>query len=321
MDLLLDGLTKTLTSGYAAGALGLRHALEAFRDNPPRTPSKTPERRWLWLACRNAVAILDDELLYVLAGRDVQLAREAGALATLPAALNFLSLTSVLMGELARAGELATEATAITQATGGVPLRHARIMLSAWRGDQAETTALNAIIAKEAPTPTRARRSPWPSTRWQCSTTGWATIRSRRTPRHGRASPTNCRSAAGPTRAHRGCCPRRRAGTSGARAGAAQLPGVCLRTSWALGLAARSRALTSTGPAAEEQYREAIERLAKSRMAGYLARAHLVYGEWLRREGRRQDAREQTPHRPPTAVGDGHGGVRRAGRPRVARHR
>jgi DNA-binding CsgD family transcriptional regulator len=64
-------------------------------------------------------------------------------------------------------------------------------------------------------------------------------------------------------------------------------------TPWALGLAARSRALTSTGPAAEEHYLEAIERLRNCRIATHLARTHLVYGEWLRREGRRQDARDQ----------------------------
>src|SRR5690606_10085912 len=76
-------------------------------------------------------------------------------------------------------------------------------------------------------------------------------------------------------------------------------------TGWALGLAARSRALLRTGPAAEEHYREAIERLRGCRMAVYLARTHLVYGEWLRRDGRRQDAREQlrTAHQMLTDMG------------------
>ena len=64
-------------------------------------------------------------------------------------------------------------------------------------------------------------------------------------------------------------------------------------TDWALGIEARSRALLSDGPAADKLYREAIERLGRSRIAVHVARAHLVYGEWLRREQRRIDAREQ----------------------------
>ncbi|WP_207928765.1 hypothetical protein [Actinomadura sp. 6K520] len=111
-DLLLDGLATALTRGYAAGAPGLRRALEAFRDSPHADPRQDRGKdRWLWLAGRNAVAIFDEDLVEILARRNVQLARESGALATLPAALSFLSISSVLMGELARADELATEAT------------------------------------------------------------------------------------------------------------------------------------------------------------------------------------------------------------------
>jgi DNA-binding CsgD family transcriptional regulator len=64
-------------------------------------------------------------------------------------------------------------------------------------------------------------------------------------------------------------------------------------TDWALGLEARSRALLTSGPSAEALYREAVERLTGGRIAPHLARAQLVYGEWLRREQRRLDAREQ----------------------------
>jgi DNA-binding CsgD family transcriptional regulator len=64
-------------------------------------------------------------------------------------------------------------------------------------------------------------------------------------------------------------------------------------TDWGLGIEARSLALLSEGEVADGRYRLAVERLTRTRMRGELARAHLLYGEWLRRERRRVDAREQ----------------------------
>ncbi|MEE6295871.1 ATP-binding protein [Georgenia wangjunii] len=307
VDLLLDSLATTLTRGYAAGAPGLRRALESFRDSSHTGLGQ--DRRndgWLWLAGRNAVAILDDELLYTLASRNVQLARDAGALATLPTALNLLSITSVLMGELSRAGELAAEATAITQATGGVQLRHAHVILGAWRGDQAETTALSAVTAQDAAYPdgsTDASQAQYALAVLHNGLGNYpaaqeAASRACRSPELALSSASlpefieACVRAGHPERATSALEQfRSRARASG--------------TSWALGMAACSQALMGTGSAAEDQYREAIEQLRYSRMGGYLARTHLVYGEWLRREGRRRDARDQlrTAHQLLTDMG------------------
>ncbi|GAB2603130.1 ATP-binding protein [Pseudactinotalea suaedae] len=303
VDLLLDGLTTTLTSGCAAGASELRRALEAFRDSRRgrRGSELDPQNdRWLWLAARNAVAILDDELLDTLASRNVRLARAAGALAALPAALSFLSITSVLEGELARAAELAAEATAITGAIGGVQLRHAHVILSAWRGDRAETTALTALTARDVAHPDEGTEASLAQYAMAVLHNGLGNYSAalEAAARACQSHELSLSSAGLPELIEAGV----RAGEH--ERAAAALEELSARahasgTQWALGLAAGARALTSTGAAAEEGYREAIERLGSSRMAGHLARTHLVYGEWLRREGRRRDAREElrTAHR------------------------
>lgn len=294
-DLLLDGLATTLTRGYVAGAPVLRRALVAFRDSPRTDPEQDRRSdRWLWLAGRNAVAILDDELLYLLASRNVQVTREVGALAALPAALSFLSITSVLMGELSRAGELAAEATAITRAIDGVQLRHAHVILAAWRGDQTETTALHALIAQDIAHPDEGADAFLAKYAMAVLHNGLGNY-----PAAQVAAARACEShelslsSAGLPELIEACV----RGGHPERAAAAlerfESRALASGTQWALGMAARSRALATDGPSAEDHYHEAIERLGRCRMATHLARAHLVYGEWLRREGRRQDARKQ----------------------------
>jgi DNA-binding CsgD family transcriptional regulator len=224
----------------------------------------------------------------------VQLAREAGALATLPAALSFLAITSVLAGELARASELAAEATAITRATGGVQLRHADVILSAWRGDHTATTALTASTALDVAHPDGGADA----TLAQYATAvlhnglGNYAVAQEAAARACESQELSLSSAGLPELVEASV----RAGDPDRAAVALEQLGSraeATGTAWAIGLAACSRALVSTGPAAEDHYREAIERLGDCRMTVHLARAHLLYGEWLRREGRRQDARDE----------------------------
>lgn len=295
-DLLLDGLVTTYTQGYEAGVPGLRRALEAFCDDDPSAGAAGDgdTRRWLWLASRTALTLYDDELIYVLAHRNVRLAREAGAVATLPAALLFLSVLSVLTGEPARATELAAESTAITQATGAVPLRHAQLILAAWRGREAETAEIHAATVQEASARgngTEVSLAQYAMAVLHNGLGNYAAAldaaeracQSHEPPHTNLALPELVEVASRAGHPERAAAALQRLSS---RAGASGTP-------WALGLAARSRALVSTGPAAEEHYREAIGLLRGCRMASYVARTHLVYGEWLRREGRRQDAREQ----------------------------
>jgi len=292
LDLLLDGLATRFTQGYEASVPGLQRALESLGNDD--SGFDDDNGRWLWLACHVGAMLWDDDTIYVLASRAVRLAREAGALATLPAALNALASVLVLTGELGRAAELFAEEEAITRATGAPPIPNARLVLAAWRGMQPGTLELVETMVEGA------------TARGEGLTVSSAEISlaylHNGLGNYDRALVAASRLVELDELAHSSVALPELVEAAvradqPARAEAA-LDELVSRTDasgteWALGLAARSRALTSSGPAAEEHYREAIHRLGRCRMATHLARAHLVYGEWLRREGRRQDAREQ----------------------------
>ncbi len=297
VDLLLDGLTTRFTLGYEASVPTLQRALEALCRDDSRLDHNG---RWLWLACHVSVMLWDDESFFTLASSAVRLSRETGALSTLPAALNAMAVVLVLTGELSRAAELLSEDDAISRSTGAPPLPNARFILAAWRGRQPEALALNAKVVADA------------TQRGEGTTLGSSQV-SMAYLHNGLGEYDAALAAATPPWEHdefphsssalpelveaasRTGEPERAAAALEQLTSRARASG----TEFALGLAARSRALTTTGPAAEVHYREAIERLGNCRMATHLARAHLVYGEWLRRDGRRQDAREQlrTAHR------------------------
>lgn len=300
-DLLLGGLVVVYKHGFAVGAPVLRQALDAFREQvlSVETVRAGDAGNWLWLATRTAAALFDDEMVIVLADRYVRLAREAGALATLPAALITASCARIYTGELSRAAELADEATAISQASGVVPLNYAHTLLGAWRGRDTENITaatprprgIETTVAMGGLAVLHNSRGNYPAAQdaaaRACETYDLS-IRSQ-------ALHELVEAAA---RAGDPDTARRAADELGGHAHASG-------TDWALGVAARSRALITAEADAEEHYREAIVRLRQCRMGVFLARSHLVYGEWLRREGRRHDAREQlrTAHRLLTDMG------------------
>lgn len=311
VDLLLDGLATTYSLGFEAGAPGLRRALEAFRGDGRGTAGEAVgdggDGGWLLLAMRTAVALFDDETADVLADRNVRITRDAGALATLPAALIARSAALVLTGKLAEgAAELDAEGVALMRATGAVPTRYAQLVLAGWRGRHDETVALHAASLRES---AGRGRGAEPSFAEYALAVLHNALGNYPTAMEAasRASGSLDLPAAGLALAELVEAavlagePDRATDALAALSSRARASG----TPWALGLAARSRALTTPGLDAEKHHLEAIEWFRGCRMAGDVARAHLVYGEWLRRHGRRQDAREQlrTAHEQLSAMG------------------
>jgi DNA-binding CsgD family transcriptional regulator len=291
-DALLDGLATRFTEGYVGGAALLKRALQAFRRDAGRDEDDI--MRWLWLTFLVAGDMWDDETWHDLTTHAVRTAREAGALNFLPLALTYRAAVHVYAGELDVASALIEESDAITEATGNSPLKSSSLLLVAWRGQDAEASAMIEANVQWATT--------WGEGRAIGLGDYLTAVLYNGLGRYDGA--LTCAERA---------CEHEDLGVFGfalvelveaaARCDAPEAGGAALRrlaervtasgTDWALGVLARSRALLSDGRAADSLYREAIERLERSRVAVHLARAHLVYGEWLRRENRRIDARAQ----------------------------
>jgi DNA-binding CsgD family transcriptional regulator len=289
-DLLLDGLATRFTEGYLAAVAPLRRALDEFGRDP--RAYEDDFRRWFWLPWLVAGDLWDDEMWHELAIRAVRLSRESGALMVLPLALGYRALVHIHAGEFAAASALTEEADAITEATGNAPVKYASLMLAAWRGIEADALDEFSWGLENA----TARGEGRGIGGW-----GYATaVLYNGLGRYDAALASAQRACEYEDLAVFGFALLELV-EAGARSGAYDDAGAGLRlleertgaagTDWALGVEARSRALLSNGQAAEVLYREAIERLERSRIAVHLARAHLVYGEWLRRENRRVDAR------------------------------
>ena len=290
-DLLLDGLAVRVTDGYAAGAPLLQGAMRAFRG-----PDVSVEEnlRWLFVASTTALDLWDDDTLEVLASRHLRLARDTGALAVLPLALTLRVAMHVFAGEPVAATLLIDQAKAVVDATGTKIAPYGELVFAAWRGREPEAAEL--IAATEGDVLVRGEGA-------GLSVIEWATaLLASAAGRYEHALPPALRASEHPEELGVSAWAlvevieaASRLGNGECAVDALQRLSTITRaagTDWALGVEARSRALVSKGEKAESLYREAIERLRRTRIRPELARSHLVYGEWLRRVNRRVDARE-----------------------------
>ena len=291
VDVLLDAFAIRVTDGYAAAAPTLARALELLLAVDV---SNDDVGRWLSLSsARNsnivALEMWDDESLHLLAARQVQVARDTDALVHLQFALSFLARSHMLAGELSAAALMIDEAHLIAEATGNPALVNAPMILAAWRGHEAQASELIEATSGEAAT----RR--WTSNNYARS------VLYNGLGRHDAArdaaweafqpDPIGYGSLLVPELAEAASRTADRALLESALEWISERTRV-ISAGWADGIQARVRALLGEGEVAESHYRQSIAHLSGTGLRLELARTHLLYGEWLRRERRRLDARK-----------------------------
>jgi DNA-binding CsgD family transcriptional regulator len=291
-DLLLDGLALLITQGHAAAAPTLKQALKAFSGEDI---SREEALRWLWLASATAVRLWDDESWDLFSARQVEFAREAGAVGMLPLALNQRAGLHLHDGDLAAAASAMEEAQAITEATGSQLPPYASLGLAALRGGERQAFELITSITRDlvrrgegvAPTLLQWAKAVLYNGLGRYQDALAAAQRAGEDP-HELVFSTWA-AAELIEAAVRSGIPERAAGALERLSDSARASG----SDWALGVEACARALLSEGQTADRLYRDAVDRLGRTRLRVERARAHLLYGEWLRRQNRRTDAREQ----------------------------
>lgn len=303
-DLLLDGFSLVFTDGREAGAPVLAQAATGFAGDEA---SIDEVLRWSWLAAAGAVMAWDLDTCLAVATRGVQAARESGALTVLAVSLNVMAQAVALGGDLTQVASLVDDANVVTEATATQVAPYGALVMAGLKGREADASPLIEGTIKQAtaggqgtavqyghwanslllnglgryPEALRAAKQASDDTQelfvsaWAASEVIEAAVRS------------------GEIELARESFERLAIATDVAPTG------------WARGIKARARAQLEEGDGAEALYREAVERLGRTRLRPDTARAHLLYGEWLRREGRRVDARAQlrTAHELFEAIG------------------
>ena len=295
VDLLLDGYAALITTGYPSGAPLLRQAIQPMANGEL---DATDGLRWLGLGWLAAQTLFDDAAMHTLAARWVRLAREHVALTILPIALVYLGGAELAAGRLNECQACGEQSLEISAATGNPGMLGAaargNAYLLAWRGREAEArprAAADLAYALERGQTAIVNFAHYALMvlelglgRYQAALENALPLYQADAPLSGSWVLPNLIEAAVRSR-HEGAAHdalnrlSERARASG--------------TPLALGFLARSRALLAADPDAECFYKESIGQLGQSSAKPELARSHLLLGEWLRRQGRRRDARDQ----------------------------
>jgi len=289
-DLFLDGYAALVSEGHAAGEQSLRDAVNMFRDGQP----DADWLQWGWVATGSACMIWDADSLAVLSARHIEVCRAAGALAPLVFALASFAMVAVWRGDFEAATALIAESAALKDVTGIRMHAPGELMLAAYQGRPEEASPLISSVVSDAIASGEGLGfdvAQWTTAILHNGLGGYAKASAAAEQVVDEMLETNMTGWALAELVE-----------GAARSGNAELAAEALRrmsaavehlsgSDWALGIAARSRAQLAEGAAAERCYAEAIERLGRTPFRVELARAHLLYGEWLRRAGRRFDAR------------------------------
>jgi DNA-binding CsgD family transcriptional regulator len=291
-DLLLDGLAALITDGHLVGAPILRHAIEAFRGTDLSVGEGI---RWLWLACHAAGLMWDYESWDVLSARQAIYSRDAGSLIGLVIAYSTRAGLHLFAGEFATAAALVVEVQSVMQETASTIAPYGAVTLAVLRGREAEAFELIEVATKDVEA--RGEGEGLTFALWAravlCNSLGrygeaLAAARQASEDSHVQWFSTwalaELIEAAARSRIPETANRALQRLSERTRASA---------TDWALGVEARSRALLSDDHVAEGLYRRSIDLFARTPLRVELGRSLLVYGEWLRRQRRRRDGREQ----------------------------
>ena len=323
VDLVLNALALRFTEGFTAAAPALTHALAGLRHES----LNQDDGRWLWTPGNNisgiiALELFDSEARHALGAQQVEAARDTGALVQLQVSLHYLAHTNLPAGELTMAASQIEESCSISAATGNPPVGYTELALAAFRGHPQVALQLIENTVRAATTNGQGRIVSFATYasavlyngvgRYEAAREAARRIIDRNVIGYGPLAVGELAEAASRT----GDIRLLHQALEWTQERTAATP-----NDWSTGIEARIQALTSQGEDADRLYRESISRLARTRLRAELARGHLLYGEWLRRERRRVDARTQLGIAHDASDGDGTRRLRPPRRTRATGHR